>query len=50
MLHEYLKDYQSLVQVLEHYRATIGAAIPYIESVKVQVKNVAPTGTTTTAL
>jgi hypothetical protein len=33
-LHEYLKEYQSLVQVLEHYGAAIGAEGPYIESVK----------------
>ncbi len=37
-LHEYLKDYQSLVQVLEHYGAAIGADGPYIEAVKEQVK------------
>jgi hypothetical protein len=33
-LHEYLKEYQSLVQVLEHYGAAIGAEGPYIKSVK----------------
>jgi hypothetical protein len=37
-LHEYLKDYQSLVQVLEHYGAAIGADGPYIESVKTKLK------------
>jgi hypothetical protein len=31
---EYLKEYQSLVQVLEHYGAAIGAKGPYIESAK----------------
>jgi hypothetical protein len=30
-LHEYLKEYQSLVQVLEHYGAAIGAEGPYLE-------------------
>jgi hypothetical protein len=33
-LHEYLKEYQSLVQVLEHYGAAIGAEGPYLVSVK----------------
>jgi hypothetical protein len=45
-LHEYLKDYQSLVQVLEHYGAAIGAEGAYIESVKNKVKDAAPTGLT----
>jgi hypothetical protein len=33
-LHEYLKEYQLLVQVLEHYGAAIGGEGPYFESVK----------------
>jgi hypothetical protein len=37
-LHEYLKEYQSLVQVLEHYGAVIGTEGPYIESVKDKVR------------
>jgi hypothetical protein len=37
-----LKDYQSLVQVLEHYGAAIGAEGPYLESVKKSVKMKAP--------
>jgi hypothetical protein len=45
-LHEYLKDYQSLVQVLEHYGAAIGAEGPYIEAVKDQIKEKAPSGLT----
>ncbi len=32
-LHEYLKDFQSLVLVLEHYGATLGAEGPYQDSV-----------------
>jgi hypothetical protein len=37
-LHKYLKEYQSLVQVLEHYGAAIGAEGPYIESVKEKLR------------
>ena len=37
-LHEYLKDYQSLVQVLEHYGAAIGTDRPYLDSVKDRVR------------
>jgi hypothetical protein len=33
-LHAYLKDYQLLVLVLEHYRAAIGADGPYLDLVK----------------
>ena len=36
-LHEYLKDYQSLVQVLEHYGAAIGSEGPYLDSVRERV-------------
>jgi hypothetical protein len=36
-LHEYLKDFQSLVQVLEHYGASIGTESPYVEAVKGRV-------------
>jgi hypothetical protein len=44
-LQEYLKDYQSLVQVLEHYGTVMGTVGPYIESVKEAVKASAPAGT-----
>jgi hypothetical protein len=37
-LHEYLKDFQGLVQVLEHYGAALGAEGPYQDSVKAQVR------------
>jgi hypothetical protein len=37
-LHEYLKEYQSLVQVLEHYGATIGADGPYLDATKEKLK------------
>jgi hypothetical protein len=37
-LHDYHKDYQSLVQVLEHYGASIGTEGPYLEYVKDKVK------------
>jgi hypothetical protein len=37
-LHDYLKVYQSTVQVLEHYGAVIGAEGPYLEPVKEKVK------------
>jgi hypothetical protein len=37
-LHEYLKDFQGLVQVLEHYGAALGADRPYQDSVKAQVR------------
>jgi hypothetical protein len=45
-LHEYLKDYQSLVQVLEHYGAAIGADGPYIDTIMAQIKTTAPSGLT----
>jgi hypothetical protein len=32
-LHEYLKDFQSLVQVLEHYGASIGSEKPYVKAI-----------------
>jgi hypothetical protein len=41
-LHEYLKEYQSLVQVLEHYGAAIGADGPYLASVKEKLKATLP--------
>jgi hypothetical protein len=41
-LHEYLKDFQSLVQVLEHYGAVMGTVGPYIDLVKEAVKASAP--------
>jgi hypothetical protein len=46
-LHEYLKDFQGLVQVLEHYGAALGADGPYQESIKAQVVAAAPTGLST---
>jgi hypothetical protein len=36
-LHEYLKEFQSLVQVLEHYGTALGAEGPYQDSVNAQV-------------
>jgi hypothetical protein len=36
-LHEYLKEFQALVQVLEHYRAALGAEAPYQDSVNAQI-------------
>jgi hypothetical protein len=36
-LHEYLKEWQSLVQVLEHYGASIGADRPCLASVKARL-------------
>jgi hypothetical protein len=33
-LHNYLKDYQSLVQVLEHYGAALSAEGPYLDALK----------------
>jgi hypothetical protein len=33
-----LKDYQSLVQVLEHYGAAIGSEDPYLDSVRERVR------------
>jgi hypothetical protein len=32
-LHEYMTDYKSLIQVLEHYGAVIRSEGPYLESV-----------------
>jgi hypothetical protein len=46
-LHEYLKDFQGLVQVLEHYGAALGAEGPYQESVKEQVLADFPAGLST---
>jgi hypothetical protein len=37
-LHEYLKDYQSRVQVLEHYGAAIGSEGPYLDLVRERVR------------
>jgi hypothetical protein len=45
-LHEYLRDWQSLVQVLEHYGAVIGADGPYRKLVRERVKASAPSGAT----
>jgi hypothetical protein len=45
-LHEYLKDFQGLVQVLEHYGAALGAEGPYQDSVKAQVRKDNPGLTT----
>jgi hypothetical protein len=41
-LHEYLKDFQGLVQVLEHYGAAIGAEGPYQDSVRAKIKADSP--------
>jgi hypothetical protein len=41
-LHEYLKDFQLRVQVLEHYGAAIGADGPYLVLVKEKLKNTLP--------
>jgi hypothetical protein len=45
-LHEYLKVFQGLVQVLEHYGAALGADGPYQDSVKALVMTIAPSGLT----
>jgi len=45
-LHEYLKVFQGLVQVLEHYGAAIGAEGPYQDSVKIQIMSESPHLTT----
>jgi hypothetical protein len=37
-LHEYPKEFQGLVQVLEHYGAAIGAEGPYQDSVRAKIK------------
>jgi hypothetical protein len=49
-LHEYLIDFQSLVQVLKHYGAVMGTVGPYIDSVKEAVKASAPAGISATDL
>jgi hypothetical protein len=36
-LHEYLKEFQALVQVLEHYGAALGAEAPYQDSVNAKI-------------
>jgi hypothetical protein len=41
-LHDYLKEYQSLVHILEYYGATIGADRPYIVVVKEKLKAALP--------
>jgi hypothetical protein len=41
-LHEYLKDFQALVQVLESYGAALGAEGPYQDSIMEQVKDANP--------
>jgi hypothetical protein len=41
-LHDFLKDYQGLVQVLEHYRAALGAESPYHDALKAKVKKGKP--------
>jgi hypothetical protein len=38
-LHKYLKDYQSLVQVLEHDGTAIGSKGPYLDSVRARVRD-----------
>jgi hypothetical protein len=49
-LHAYLKDYQSLVQVLEHYGVVMGSVGPYVDSVKEAVRSLALPGTSGTEL
>jgi hypothetical protein len=49
-LHEHLKYFQSLVQVLERYGAVMGTVGPYIDSVKEAVKASAPAGILATDL
>jgi hypothetical protein len=44
--HEYLKDFQGFVQVLEHYGAALGAEGPYQDLVKAQVMADARAGLT----
>jgi hypothetical protein len=41
-LHAYLKEFQSIVQVLEHYGAAIGADGPYIKAIKEKLKATLP--------
>jgi hypothetical protein len=36
--HEYMKEFQAIVQVLEHYGAAIGADGPYLDSAKEKLK------------
>jgi hypothetical protein len=43
VLHDYLKDFQTKVQVLEHYGAVFGADGPHQESVMAQVKEASAT-------
>jgi hypothetical protein len=37
-LHEYFKEFQSIVQVLEHYGAAISADAPYIKAIKEKLR------------
>ena len=41
-LHEYLKEFQALVQVLEHYGVAIGEDGPFLDSVEDLIEKVAP--------
>jgi hypothetical protein len=41
-LHDYLKDFQGLVQVLEHYGAALGMEGPYQDAVREEVKAAHP--------
>lgn len=47
-LHEYLKEFQSLIQVLEHYRSMVGFDAPYQEAVNNKVVANMPTNTNST--
>ena len=45
VLHEYLKNFQANVQVLEHYGAALGREGPYLDTLRAQIKRAAPRGT-----
>jgi hypothetical protein len=49
-LHDYLKDFQAIVQVLEHYGGGIGTEKPLQDAVRAGVTNSAPKGTSPTEL
>ena len=45
-LHDFLKDFQCLVQVLEHYGAVFGHELPFQQAVRERIKSTAPDDTT----
>ena len=48
-IHDYLKDFQALIQVLEHYGAALGGDGPYLSAIMTQVEaNAIAAGTTLT--